>query len=588
VTWRAHDSKENKPVILKLAPHSSISKSLQLRLQHEVSVLSSVQDPRAAFPIFLGIQDEWLSLARPYVQGKNAEDWLKQQSRLSFRETLSLATQVLLGLEQAHRLGALHRHITPPNVIIDGENGNLNTATLVDFGLSVDETFSEFTRYMSPEQAGLFEHGIDERSDLYSVGVLLFECLTGRPLISGDGLSEILRKILLLKVPSIRAYGVEIPQALDDVIARLLAKDPRDRYQSAQAALWDISAISKNESPNLVIGLHDRRDHLTEALFVGREKEMDSLERAQALTEGGNRCLVFIEAESGGGKSRLITEWLRRSRGRENAWILRGQGSSQSGRRPLEIFHGVIEQVIDHLREQPELGPKLRDQLGTYAETICSIFPGLAQPLQVQTLQEEGPEALGENRALEAFCVFFDLLDNYCGPIWLILDDFHWADEFASKLIETWYQKKFLGYSRQTNPSSSNSLLLVAFRSAEARENPELAAFLKLTPTFHLKLSPLSYSEVQALAESMAGKLPSEAITLIETLSGGNPFLASSLLQGLVERGSLWFVPNEGWRIDTRTLGDIQASEIAADVTLGRLTRLPTPTRGRAAHRFGK
>src|SRR5205085_10221249 len=123
----------------------------------------------------------------------------------------------------------------------------------------------------------------DERSDLYSAGVVLFECLAGRPPFMGESVGEVLWQHMTLRPPELRSLGLAVPRALDEIIQRLLRKDPRDRYQSAEAVLADLvqlcTALDRGiADPPLVVGSSDRRKSLTEPAFVGREAELAVLD----------------------------------------------------------------------------------------------------------------------------------------------------------------------------------------------------------------------------------------------------------------------------------------------------------------------
>src|SRR5206468_13052142 len=160
-------------------------------------------------------------------------------------------------------------------------------AVLVDFGLarshqlvaSPRHVSPEAVRHMSPEQSGILDRGVDGRSDLYSLGVVLFECLAGRPPFPAQSASELFRLQLTAPPPKLRSAGVVVPDALDGVVQRLLQMDPRDRYQSAGAALADLDEIADAlergiPEPAVVVGGRDRRAMLTEPAFIGRSAEL--------------------------------------------------------------------------------------------------------------------------------------------------------------------------------------------------------------------------------------------------------------------------------------------------------------------------
>src|SRR5262249_25719779 len=162
---------------------------------------------------------------------------------------------------------------------------------------------------------------------LYSAGVVLYECLAGHAPFDGNSISEILRQHITVQPPELRGLGLQIPRALDELLQRLLRKDPRDRYQTAAAGLADVGAVReailKNDrAPARVTGLQDRRRTITEPAFVGRQHDLQILDELLNKARSGHGAMVLVDAESGGGKTRLLNEFAQQS-ARHGAWILR-------------------------------------------------------------------------------------------------------------------------------------------------------------------------------------------------------------------------------------------------------------------------
>jgi serine/threonine protein kinase len=234
--------------------------------------------------------------------------------------SLEVAIDVLSVLQHAHDKGVLHRDVKPANIMV-GEGSPVGEAVLVDFGFARSSSLAPAlrdervgtVRYLAPEAAGLLPSPVDGRSDLYSTGIVLFECLAGEPPFVGADVGSVLQQHLSASPPRLRALGVDVPQALDAVVQRLLRKDPAERYQTAAAAAADLTAIADGlrrgvREPPVIVGLHDRRQALTEPSFVARTAELAALADLVRAAAGGAGGLVLLEAESGGGKSRLLDE----------------------------------------------------------------------------------------------------------------------------------------------------------------------------------------------------------------------------------------------------------------------------------------
>ncbi len=384
--------------------------------------------------------------------------------------------------------------------------------------------------------------------DLYSLGLVLHECLTGRPALPGPGVGDILRQQIAAVIPDVRLLGVTAPRALVEVLQRLLRKDPDDRYQSAAAVLADLDAIEDAlehgvEDPDLVIGRRDVRSTLTEPGLVGVQDVLTRLDRELAAAGEGRGRLALIGAESGGGKTRLLEELVTRAKLR-GAWIVRGQGLSRAPARPLEILSGVARNIVAEVHARPALGERLCARLGDRRKDVLSALPELAAVLGPAGEAAPGPDALGEERTLSALVALFDALGTREVPAIVALDDAQWADGLALKLIARW--------ARSPPDGGRHVAIVAASRTDEAPLGPALrdAAAVEVT------LPKLRERNLRALGESMAGPLPELAVGVVVRLSDGNPFFAAAVLHGMVEVGALW--PAGGERaVDERALAEM-------------------------------
>jgi signal transduction histidine kinase/DNA-binding response OmpR family regulator/serine/threonine protein kinase len=577
-TWRATDCQNGREVVVALVPARIVSAGARMRLEHEASVLRKLANPWASPLLDLGWNDDSLYLVRDFVPG------LSLQSRLH-RETLDLADALTLGrcllsvLKEMHAGGILHRDIRPANIIV-GDETPLAGAFLVDcdlvrtmqFDVAVDDRSVETARYRSPEQTGSLDYEVAESADLYSVGVVLFQCLAGRPPFVGDNVGTILLQHMTARAPELRSLGLAIPRALDEVIQRLLRKDPRDRYQSAEAVLVDLAdiaaALSEGRSePTCVIGSRDHRPTLTESAFVGRQQEINKLDEQVARTREGLGSLALVESESGGGKTRLLAELALRCAQKGMA-VFRGQGSEQVGRHPFELLNGVISQLSIAARSNPDLAAEVSRRLGDHRDAAIAAVPELAAVLGWRSLNLLGPEAFGEARSIEALSKFLDALGTPERPAMIVLDDCQWADELMTRLIVHWQ-------ANRGNLAGGGHVLIVAgFRSEEiAADHP----FRRVRTPLHLRLSFFQSDDLRRLAESMAGPLPEEAIDAVIARSDGCPFMASAVLRGMVESGALVAEP-QGWRVEPLAMADLHSSSWAGSFLSRRIELLPQPT----------
>jgi two-component system sensor kinase len=547
-----------------------------MRLEYEASHRQKLESRWVAPVLHVGREGSDLLVVYGQVPGQPLQAVL-QTRQLAVSESLLIGKAIFSALRDMHAHHLLHRGVRPRNVIVKDEMP-ITTAVLVDVepspALQLDEpsTRSQALNgalYLSPEQAGSIDHDVTETSDLYAAGVTLFHCLAGRPPFVGNSLGAILFDHMTACVPELRALGIAVPRALDEVVQRLLRKDPRDRYQSADAVLADLDAIREaldrgEIEPAVVIGAQDLRQTLSEPAFVARTHELVSIDEQIAHARQGRAGLILLEGESGGGKTRLLTETTHRAAS-QGFWALWGQGTNEVARLPFSLLSGVVEGFLSAASSDPELLVAVRERLGDYAPAVGAALPGLARVLGGDDGLAFAPEAAGELRTLHALANFLNALGTAERPVLLVLDDCQWADELTYRLIRRWQSQT------ETETAGRHVLLVVAFRTEEV---PEDHLLRRVAPDLHLRLSPFAPHEVRNLVESMAGPLPEEVVTALTRLADGSPFMASAVLRGLVESGAL-VREVDGWRVESLNLDEVQSSSRAAEFLARRLEMLP-------------
>lgn len=578
-TLRGEDITSGDDVAIKIVRVAGLSPGVRARLEHTASACGRIESEWAARVVHFGVDGDTFHIVMPYVDGVPLGHRLSQ-GRLSVQETLALGRCLFSALGELHGCRVLHRDIKPSNVLINS-GGTLHRATLVDIGTMrggqveglPQEQCIEAACYLSPEQAGSLDYDVGAPSDLYSAGVLLFCSLTGRPPFVGENVGAILFDHLTADVPDLRSFDVEIPRALDEIIQRLLRKDPFDRYQLAKAVLADLEAVadaiaSGRSDPSIAIGASDLRRTLTEPAFVGRADELGELDSSLEGTGRGQGGLVLLEGESGGGKSRILSEVVQRAR-RAGLWVVRGQGTFAVGQSPFRLLEGVVEGVISACQSEDGLADFIRTRLGPHRDAVCAALPQLARILQPGEFNDLAPEAFGELRTIQALAEFLDALGDIDRPAVIVLDDCQWADELTYKLVQRWSARE-----NSKGPVQRYVTLIVAYRAEEVGDGHLLR---RIDAASRVTLSPFQPAEIRQLIESMAGSLPDAAVELITRFADGSPFMASAVLRGLVETGAL--VPGaEGWSVEPLAMADVQSSRHAASFLTRRIELLSAST----------
>ena len=389
--------------------------------------------------------------------------------------------------------------------------------------------------YAAPE-AG---RGADARSDLYSLGAAAWHLLAGRPPFAAADPLE-LHHARLTRMPG-PLPGV--PEALAAIVERLLAKDPRDRYQTAESLLADLSRLGQGTRPFTIPGK-----------LYGRERERAALLGAFERARAGEVAVVLLEGPPGAGKSRLAAELQEWGGAFASA---RFDAHARGGPRTLgEALRGPLRRMLG------EPAPPPRELLQRSA-ALAGWIP------ELRHFVEKAPELLRPEAPLAAL---LGLLAERAQPLALFLDDVQWADRDSLELLAR----------VAASPGLRGLLLACACRDGEpgARAPAEVAATLERQglAVERVRLSMLDTAAVAALLEDACGAPAPELAQLIARKTGGNPLFVRALLTHLQREGLLRFSV-EGFSWDLPAISALAVSDNVVELLLGHLHALPAQTR---------
>jgi len=238
--YLARDTATHQPVAVKVM-HPRLATALGAeRFLREIEFVSSMDHPGIVPLLQSGNAGGVLYYIMPYVEGESLHDRLQREKRLPLNDALQITHDIAAALGYAHGRGVLHRDVKPENILLAGGH-----ALMADFGLARAIGAADYQKltetgiivgtifYMSPEQLKE-DRGLDQRADIYSLGCILFEMLTGAPPYTGTSLKDVAMKILRAPVPSARRVRPEVPIAVDEVIAKALARPVAERFGTMQ------------------------------------------------------------------------------------------------------------------------------------------------------------------------------------------------------------------------------------------------------------------------------------------------------------------------------------------------------------------
>jgi eukaryotic-like serine/threonine-protein kinase len=582
--YRALDLRQNREVAVKVLAERA-EPEMVLRFVREGRVLSRLRHAHIIQVFEMGDAQGQRYLVMELVSGGSLKERL-QKGKIPWREAVQIAVQVAQALEHAHASDVIHRDVKPGNIMFDAAG----QAKLTDFGLAHLSDASTMTRtgtvmgtvfYLSPEQA--VGRAVDGRSDLYALGAVLFEMVTGQPPFTGPSAVSIIYKHLNEQPAKLRQSDASLPVALEAVVDRLLQKDPARRYPSATetiAALQEVLVAPEGMAASAAPGLaHDGAGAaLGEVALSGRKSELLALTTALERASAGLGGLVFVVGEAGLGKTRLARALAERAR-ESNVLTLVGECLYSDAPSP----YAPMVQMIAAYEEQSHGRAMASDTpasagvplAGRAAETAAALaevravlqLDGADRATWLRTATVQDAQA----HAFERLSQFFQALSRE-RPLLLVLDDLQWA---SPTTLQFWH---YLARSVR----GARLLLVGCFRpedilSGASGEMHPLQEMLRRMSRERLyeeiKLAPLSAEEVVELASAATGIAPldQELGTVLFRESEGNPFYLLEIVRLLQEQKALGQV-QEHWEL-VAPIGEIDIPATVRDVVMRRVER---------------
>ena len=576
--------------ILAVQPAAGIGWSDGLdRLAHEYALKDDLDPAWAVLPLELLPERDMLLLEDRGGTPLSREIDCPMDAGRFLRIAVALADAVG-GL---HRGGLLHKDIKPSNILVNGESFEVR---LTGFGIASrvprerkspvpPEVIAGTFAYMAPEQTGRMNRSIDARSDLYSLGVTLYEILTGvLPFAASDPMEWIHCHIARQPLnPIERVSG--LPEPVCRIVMKLLSKGAEDRYQTAAGLRSDLLRCrieweGTRRTEHFRLGANDASNRLRfQEKLYGREGEIERLVAAfERVVTGGASGLVLVAGYSGIGKSSVVNELhkaLVPSRG------LFAAGKFDQYKRGIpyatlaQAFQGLIRQLLS--KNDVELDRwrvALTKALGANGRLMINLIPELVLIIGAQppVADLSGPEAQGRFRLV--FRQFLRVFASEEHPLVLVLDDLQWLDSATLAVFE----------DLAIQPEVRNLLLVGVYRDNEVGPAHQLASSLETirrsrSQVVEIVLAAVRREDIATMIADALGAEPKRVATLAGIVfekTGGNPFFTIQFVSALADEGLLAYHSQASmwrWHIDrirARSVGDN-----VVDLMIERLSRLP-------------
>jgi PAS domain S-box-containing protein len=593
--YRAIQTAQQRPVVIKVLPkdYPSFSELVQFRNQYAIATNLSIPGivrPLSLEPFgnsYVLVMEDWGGIA--------LSQFLEQQRTLPWLDGLSIALQLTEILHDLAEHRVVHKDIKPANILIQPESKQVK---LIDFSIAsllpkeVQESQSPSTlegtlSYLAPEQTGRMNRGIDYRSDFYALGVTLYQLLTGTlPFASDDPLELVHCHIAKVAVP-VHQVNPEVPAMVSAIVAKLMAKNAEDRYQSALGLKHDLErCLTQWKETGAIaafeLGERDVSDRflIPEKLY-GRESEVKTLLEAFDRVAAGASELMLVAGFSGIGKTAVVNE-VHKPIVRQRGYFIRGKYDQFNRNIPLSAFVQALRDLMGQLlsesdRQLQTWKAQILDALGENGQVLIEVIPELEQIIGTQPPPPELSGTAAQNRFNLLFQKFIQVFTTPAHPLVMFLDDLQWADSASLNLIQV----------LMTESSMGHLLLIGAYRDNEVFAAHPLMLTLDTlrkaqTTVNAIALQPLNQSSLnQLIADTLhcAEPLAQPLTELVMQKTQGNPFFATQFLKTLHQEKLVTFDADAGsWQCDIVRVKDAALTDDVVEFMALQLQKLSEAT----------
>ncbi|MGB3534054.1 MAG: AAA family ATPase [Microcoleaceae cyanobacterium] len=630
IVYRAHKQSNHQPVIIKLmrSEYPSFLELIQFRNQYIIT--KNLKIPGIIHPYSLENYQNSFALIMEDFGGISLKKYMNDKC-INISDFLIIAIQITEILDQLYQNRVIHKDIKPANILIDPDTKEVK---LIDFSIASllpketqklqnPNVLEGTLGYISPEQTGRMNRGVDYRSDFYALGVTFYELLTGKLPFTATDPMELIHAHIACNPPKVNQINPNIPSVLSAIIAKLMAKNAENRYQTALGLKHDLETCWKQWENNqkiddFEIGCHDTcerfiipeklygRDNEVQALLsafdriatptyqpVSHQVNSDDIDSKQAETEQRRVEMMLVAGYSGIGKTAVINE-VHKPIVRQRGYFISGKFDQYQRNIPfsalVQAFQDLIEQLLSENETQLQQWKiKILEALGESGQVIIDVIPVLKLIIGEQPPVPKLSGDAAQNRFNLLFHKFIQVFATQDHPLVIFLDDLQWVDSASLKFIQ----------SLMSQNNAEHLLLIGAYRDNEVDPTHALMLtleYLKKNKAIinTITLGPLNLSsELNPLvADTLhcSSDLTFPLSQLIYEKTKGNPFFVIQFLKNLYEEGLITFNSSavqtdpdqkkieRGWQCDLAQVKLLSLTEDVVEFVANRLKKLNLTT----------
>lgn len=520
-------------------------------------------------------------------------DELASNRKVSVAEFLPIAISVVDTLINLHSEGIIHKDLSSANILVDPKRLE---CCLIDFGISTridvkeshngnPEHVEGTLAYSSPEQTGRVNRVVDYRTDLYTLGISLFELLTGELPFKAEDAMEMVHCHIAVQPKLVHELNPEIPTQVSKIIDKLLSKNAEDRYRSAVGLKADLQRCSEELTNNgsiseFEVGLQDfsAKFSIPQKLY-GREKDIETILSAFDRCAEGSQEILMVAGYSGTGKSALVHE-VHRPITLKRGYFVEGKFDQYQRNVPYFAIITAFRQLVEIFLTETEdrlslLKEVISSALGEEGKVLTDVIPDLEHIIGPQPdVPEIGGTEAG-NRFNYLMRKFAKAVSGPAHPLVIFIDDLQWADSGSLGLLRTIL----------TDPEGGHLLCIGAYRDNEvSRDHPSMVTLREMedvgTKIQTVEITNLTKANVRDLiSESLNNSEVNELTDLVYTKTQGNAFFVTQFLKSIAENGLLKFdYSSHNWTWDLDQILAENITDNVVELLAEKAKKLPAET----------
>ena len=577
--------------VLKKIKTQFCNAALRHYLRQQIDQLNELEIANTIIPEIYSPNSEVIYLVQPWFACCTLRQWMQQRKQMTIDEILAIIISIAEQLELRHQAGHIHKSVKPNNILLTTEPLQarlIDDIRVLDINqishfIYQDNFRTQTLPYLSPEQTGRIKHTVNYSTDLYSIGMVLFECLTGRPPFLFDDPIAIIHSHLAETPPLVQSINIEIPEILCKITAELLEKAPEKRYQTATGLVHDLKICLKDWKAHkhiarFTLKQHDFSNRITiPSLMVGREQE-----KRQLLDEHHKSCTglfrsALISGLSGIGKTRLIQE-LQLPIIKHKGYYTSGKFDQFKKHIPYStLIQALTSLVRVYLTEDNKRieywQQRISHQLGEHGKLMTDLVPELELIIGKQADVIKLPPIEARNRFNDVAGKFIACLATKEHPLTLFIDDLQWCDGATFDLLQRLFDNAleypylfWIGAYRHNEVDSTHRLSFLIDRIKKKTHSSLV----------EIRLNALKHADVNQMTAYILNTYPSRTTQLSEIIyqtSAGNPLFVNESLRWLHSYKHLHLAKDGAWTWDNDQLRHTNIPETALDLFKDKIAK---------------